>query len=113
MSVAKPGQRRTLVEGDMLGLAALDLVLRRFGARMMRVAVNIEIARMDANDRAADTPGLGISAHMIADLEFAFHEHSARSGVLRIVEVSQTGLFRPIMRPKPGCNRSVLTITLR
>ena len=68
-SVAKLGERRAFVKGDVLGLAALDLVLRRFRARMVRVAVNVEIARMDANDRAADAPGLGIPAHMIANLE--------------------------------------------
>ena len=73
VSVAKPGQRRTLVEGDMLGLAALDLVLRRFGARMMRIAVNVEIACMDASDRAADTPGFGIPAHMVTDFESILH----------------------------------------
>jgi hypothetical protein len=75
VSVAKSGERRAFVEGDVLGLAALDLVLRRFRARMVRVAVNIEIACMDANDRPADAPGFRIPAHMIADLEFVFHEH--------------------------------------
>lgn len=42
-SVAKFGAHRALVEGDVFGLSALDLVLRRFDARMMRIAVNIEL----------------------------------------------------------------------
>ena len=75
MSVAKSGESRAFVEGDVLGLAAFDLVLRRFRACMMRIAVNIEIARMDANDHAADAPGLRIPAHMITDLEFGFQDH--------------------------------------
>ena len=57
-SVAKPGERGTFVEGDVLGLAALDLVLRRLRARMVGVAFDFEVARVLANDRAADAPGL-------------------------------------------------------
>ena len=75
-SVTKAGERRALVEGNMLGLAALDLLLRRFHACMMCNAINIEPARMDVNDRIADAPGFGIPAQMIADLKFVFHEHS-------------------------------------
>ena len=57
-SVAKPCEGRALVEGNVLGLAAFDLVLRRIRARMVGVAVNLEIGRMHASDRAADAPGL-------------------------------------------------------
>lgn len=74
-SVAKSGERRTFVEGNMLGLAALDLVLRRFAAGMVRIAFDLEIARVHANDGAADPPGLRIPTHMIADFELVFHEH--------------------------------------
>ena len=93
VSVAKPGERRTSVKGDMFGLAALDLVLRGVGARVVRVAVDLEIACMDPNDHAADAPGLRIPAHVIADVEYVLHEHSARYFVLRIIETSQTGIF--------------------
>jgi hypothetical protein len=31
---------------------------------------------MNANDRPADAPGLGIPTHMIADLELVCHEFS-------------------------------------
>src|SRR5665213_1454079 len=91
-SVAKLGERRTLVKGNVLSLAALDLVLRRFRARVVRVAVNIEISRMDVNDRAADASGLGIPAHMIAGFEFVFHDWSRST--LRTVEASQSELSR-------------------
>ena len=68
-SVAKLCERRALVEGNMVGLGALDLILRNVRARMMGIALDLEIARMHANDRAADAPGLGIPTHTIADLE--------------------------------------------
>jgi len=61
------------MEGDVLGLAALNLVLRRIRARMMCIAFDIEVAGMHPNDRAADVPGLGIPAHAIADFEGIRH----------------------------------------
>ena len=57
------------MEGNVLGLAALDLILRRFRARLVRVTFDVEIMRVHANDRAADAPGLRIPADMIANLE--------------------------------------------
>src|SRR6476620_7709992 len=68
-SIAKPGERGSPVEGDMVGLGALDLILRSVRARMMGVALDVEVAGMDANDRAADAAGFGIPAHPIMDLE--------------------------------------------
>jgi len=68
-SIAKLGERGPLVEGDMIGLAALDLVLWIIGARMVGIAFDVELASMHADDRAADTSGLGIPAHAIMDLE--------------------------------------------
>ena len=106
ISVAKPGERRALVEGDVLGLAALDLVLRRFRARMVRVAVNIEIARVDANDRAADAPGLGIPAHI-------FHDDFQAGWRASDPRAIQTELLASTMRLKPGLKQCVLTIILR
>src|ERR1700726_2535425 len=66
-------KRGTLVEGDMVGLGALDLILRSVRARMMGVTVDLEIAGTHADDRAADTSGLGIPAHAIMDLEALGH----------------------------------------
>ena len=53
----------------MVGLAALDLVLRQLGARAMRVALVIEVVGMNPDDRAADVTGFRVPADPIADLE--------------------------------------------
>ena len=57
----------------MIRFVALDLILRNVWARMMGVAFDLEIASMHADDRAADTAGLGIPAHAIMDLEAVRH----------------------------------------
>ena len=75
---SKLGERRTLMEGDMVRLAALDLVLRIVCARMMGIAFDLELASMHADDRAADAPRLGIPAHAIMDLEGLRHGRSVR-----------------------------------
>src|SRR6185437_11993816 len=77
-SIVKPGKRRALVKGDMVGRAALDLVLRIVRARMMGIAFDFELARMHAGDRAADTAGLRIPAHAIMDLEALRHDRSTQ-----------------------------------
>jgi hypothetical protein len=68
-SIVKPGERGTPVIGNMIRLAALDLVLWIVRARMVGVAFDLEMARTHADDRAADTAGLGIPAHAIMDLK--------------------------------------------
>jgi hypothetical protein len=73
-SVAKLSERRVLVEGDMIGLDALDLILRNVGARVMGIALVVDIAHMHANDRATDPSGLGIPTHAITDLEGFGHD---------------------------------------
>jgi hypothetical protein len=60
----------------MVGLGALDLILRNVRARMMGVAPVIEVAGMHADNRAADAAGLGIPAHAIMDLETLRHGRS-------------------------------------
>jgi len=77
-SIAKLGERGTLVEGDMVGLVALDFVLWSVCARMVGVALDLELASMHADDRAVDTPSLGIPAHAIMDLEGLRHGRSIR-----------------------------------
>jgi hypothetical protein len=57
---------------------ALDLILRSVRARMMGVALVIEVAGMYADDRAADAAGLGIPAHAIMDLEALRHGRPLR-----------------------------------
>jgi hypothetical protein len=77
-SIVKPGERGTPVEGDMIGLAALDLVLWIVRARMVGIAFDLELVSMYADDRAADSAGLGIPAHAIMDLEAFRHGCSIR-----------------------------------
>ena len=55
-SIAKLGERGALVEGDMIRLAALDLVLWIVQARVVGIAFDLELASMHAGDRAADAP---------------------------------------------------------
>ena len=78
MLIVKLGERRTLVEGDMIRLTALDLVLWIVRARMVSIAFDLELAGMHADDRAADPPRLGIPAHAIMDLEALRHVRSIR-----------------------------------
>jgi hypothetical protein len=77
-SIVKLGERGTLVEGDMVRLAALDLVLWIVGARMVGIAFDLELASMHASDRATDAPGLGFPAHAVMDLEVLRHGRSIR-----------------------------------
>jgi hypothetical protein len=74
----KFGKRRAFVEGNVCGFATLDLVLRRFRARVAGVAFDFEIGSMHANDPTADPACLGIPTHTVADLEFVRHGVSAR-----------------------------------
>jgi hypothetical protein len=78
-SIAKFGERRALVKSDVLGLAAFDFVLRCFRSRMVCVAVDLEIACVYTNDRAADAPGFRIPAHVIADFESIRHEDPTKA----------------------------------
>src|SRR5581483_7216336 len=49
-SAAQPSQCAALVHGDMIGLVALDLVLRVVAARMVDVALVRHILLVDAHD---------------------------------------------------------------
>ena len=77
-SIAKLGERGAPVEGDMIRLAALDLVLWIVQARVVGIAFDLELASMHAGDRAADAPRLGIPAHAIMYLEALRHGGSIR-----------------------------------
>jgi hypothetical protein len=46
-----------------------DFILRRIAARMMDMAIVIDVPGMDPDDPAADASGLGVPGHVIADLE--------------------------------------------
>ena len=62
--------------GDMVGLAAFDFILRRSGARAVRVTLVIEVTGVNLNDASADVSGLGVPSDPVADLELFSHLHS-------------------------------------
>jgi len=47
-------QRTALMQGDVVGFVALDLVLRFILARMMNVTFVVYVLGMQLHDRAAD-----------------------------------------------------------
>ncbi len=50
-SVPNPGERRALVEGNMVGLGALYLILRNVRARMMGIALVVDVMGVHPDDR--------------------------------------------------------------
>jgi hypothetical protein len=61
------------MRSNMIGLVALDLILRIVGGGVMRVALIFEIADVNLGDRSAYAARLGIPAHMIANFECSSH----------------------------------------
>lgn len=55
--------------GDVVGLVALDLVLRLILGGAMPMAFVVEIGIVDLDDPAADHPGFRIPPDVIADTE--------------------------------------------
>ena len=76
-SARKPPQRPTLVQGDVIGLVALDLILRFVGARVMDIAFVVHVFGVHADDLAAHPAGFRIPADVIADLECSGHADAA------------------------------------
>src|SRR5262245_50149724 len=80
------------MQGDMIGLVALNLVLWVIRAGVMDVALIGHIFGMHPRDPAGDPACLGIPAHVIADLEYSRHDAShlqAWSGLLYAREGSR------------------------
>lgn len=73
-STVKAPQCLALVHGDMIGLIALDLVLRIILTRMMDIAFVVHVARVHPYDMAADPASFGIPGYMVADFECMRHE---------------------------------------
>lgn len=69
-------QYRAAVQSDVVGLVALDLVLRIVRGAAMRVPLVVDIARVDLHDAARHMARLGISLHMVAHLELMAHEEA-------------------------------------
>jgi hypothetical protein len=67
-------QRRTFVHRDVIGLVALDFILRIIRAGVMSVSLVIGVSCMDLDDPAADLTGFGVPRHVIANLEFRGHD---------------------------------------
>src|SRR5699024_5419595 len=91
-------QRGPLVGSDVVGLVALDLVLRLVLARPAHVPLVVEVLRVDLGDRPGHLTGLGVPPHVVPDLELGAHpfllispltyirQHAARvSGRVRII----------------------------
>jgi len=66
-------QRRTFVQRNVVGLVALDFVLRLGRAGVMDIALVINVGRVDRNNFAGDPSGFRIPSHMIADVKFIRH----------------------------------------
>jgi hypothetical protein len=111
------------MEGNMVGLGALDLILRNVRAGMMGVAFDIDGACVHAYDRAADASRLGIPTRAIADFEVIRHDdsmlksadsvklspkcrtdHASRIEIEQHLSAVQSPLFIPAP-PKPGGRR--------
>src|SRR5699024_1345013 len=67
-------QGAALVGGDVIGLVALDLVLRFLRRSTATVALVVEVGGVDLRDGPRDLPGLGVPSHMVTDREFAHHD---------------------------------------
>ncbi len=74
VSNPQPSQCRSFVDGDMIGLVALNLVLRIVLARAMGVAFVIKVRGADPYDRATDLTSLRVPCHVITELKSFGHD---------------------------------------
>src|SRR4249920_3155500 len=70
---AETSQHRGLVEGDVIGLVALDFILRLVWGGTVNVTFVIDGSSMHFDDFSAHPPGFRIPAHVIANLERLDH----------------------------------------
>lgn len=70
----KQAQCLPLMQGDMIGLVAFNLVLRVVLTRMMDIAFVVHIARMHPDDMTANPAGFGIPTYVISDFEDRCHD---------------------------------------
>jgi hypothetical protein len=80
-SVTKRAQGSTLVQSDMVGFVAFDLVLRIILARVMDIALVVHIHRVDPHDETTNPTSFGIPTHVIADPECPGHNLSPTCNV--------------------------------
>ena len=62
------------MSGDVIGLIALEFILRTSLARVVQIALKEKIREMDSFNCAEDQTGLGIPLDLIANLERCFHD---------------------------------------
>src|SRR3569832_1917178 len=85
-SIAQLSQRRALVQGDVAGLVALDLVLRVVRAGVVRIPLVVDVGVVHFDDRTTNTPNHENPAHVVTDFvslhanSFAAHERPHVAG---------------------------------
>ena len=57
------------MQGDMVGLVALDLILRRILARVVDISFVVHVFRVHFDDAAGDPPGFRAPAYVVMQLE--------------------------------------------
>ena len=62
------------MHGDVIGLVALDLILRIIRIGVVRVSLIIDICCMHFDDRSADVPGLRVPGYMISDFKLSLQD---------------------------------------
>src|SRR5216117_1112520 len=80
LSVVHPSQHRALVQGDVVGLVALDFILWLSLARVVGVPFVINAFRVHLDDCPADVPSLRVPGYVIAHLELSLHDGPPRIG---------------------------------
>jgi hypothetical protein len=71
-------KRAALVHGDVIGLVALDLVLRILFRSVAHISFVGDILAMHLDDLAAHAAGFGVPPDVAADPEFRRHVSHAR-----------------------------------
>src|SRR5205809_7688526 len=79
LSVVHPSQHRALVQGDVVGLVALDFILWLSLARVVGVPFVINVFTVHLDDPPDDVPSLRVPGYVIAHLEISLH--TARLGL--------------------------------
>lgn len=69
----KTSQHRALVQGNVIGLIALDFVLWFVRAGVVNVTFVVDVALVHLHDFSTHAPRFRIPAHVVADLESLGH----------------------------------------
>jgi hypothetical protein len=108
VSVVRFLQGRAFVHCDVVGLVALDFILRVFLARVVGIPFIINISCVHFNDLAADLSGLRVPRHVIPDAKPSGHV-----GIRRAVFLEPQRLNRSINRGIPEAFRWKNRLLLR